>query len=180
MYSTSGFNSALLTPNNLTVLPNVTVSAKYTVDAVSNVLKTTLGAEAAGGMVSRYGLYSLAEEGTPEMVIPLGSHRRDRGVDLWERAGHMLGVPGFFNGGIAGDEDKAVGASRYALTEMDATGDVDNSLTMTFGDIVLQINGANGDIIEELRARAAEAADVIAGEFVKVARARAQNSPRRA
>ena len=180
MYSTSGFNSALLTPNNLTVSPNVTVSAKYTVDAVSNVLKTTLGAEAAGGMVSRYGLYSLAEEGTPEMVIPLGSHRRDRGVDLWERAGHMLGIPGFFNGGIAGDEDKAVGASRYALPEMDAAGDVDNSVTMTFGDIVLQINGANGDIIEELRARAAEAADVIAGEFVKVARARAQNSPRRA
>ncbi len=183
MYSTSGFNSALLTPNNLTVSPNVTVSAKYTVDAVSNVLKTTLGAdgaEAAGGMVSRYGLYSLAEEGTPEMVIPLGSHRRDRGIDLWERAGHMLGIPGFFNGGIAGDEDKAVGASRYALPEMDAAGDVDNSVTMTFGDIVLQINGANGDIIEELRARAAEAADVIAGEFVKVARARAQNSPRRA
>lgn len=180
MYSTSGFNSALLTPNNLTVSPNVTVSAKYTVDAVSNVLKTTLGAEAAGGMVSRYGLYSLAEEGTPEMVIPLGSHRRDRGIDLWERAGHMLGIPGFFNGGIAGDEDKAVGASRYALPEMDATGDVDNSVTMTFGDIVLQINGANGDIIEELRARAAEAADVIAGEFVKVARARVQNSPRRA
>ena len=180
MYSTSGFNSALLTPNNLTVSPNVTVSAKYTVDAVSNVLKTTLGAEAAGGMVSRYGLYSLAEEGTPEMVIPLGSHRRDRGVDLWERAGHMLGIPGFFNGGIAGDEDKAVGASRYVLPEMDAAGDVDNSVTMTFGDIVLQINGANGDIIEELRARAAEAADVIAGEFVKVARARAQNSPRRA
>lgn len=180
MYSTSGFNSALLTPNNLTVSPNVTVSAKYTVDAVSNVFKTTLGAEAAGGMVSRYGLYSLAEEGTPEMVIPLGSHRRDRGVDLWERAGHMLGIPGFFNGGIAGDEDKAVGASRYTLSEMDATGDVDNSVTMTFRDIVLQINGANGDIIEELRARAAEAADVIAGEFVKVARARAQNSPRRA
>lgn len=76
--------------------------------------------------------------------------------------------------------DKAVGASRYALPEMDAAGDVDNSVTITFGDIVLQINGANGDIIEELRARAAEAADVIAGEFVKVARARAQNSPRRA
>ena len=50
MYSTCGFNSALLTPNNLTVSPNVTVSAKYTVDTVSNVLKTTLGAEAAGGI----------------------------------------------------------------------------------------------------------------------------------
>lgn len=180
MYSTSGFNSALLTPNNLTVSPNVTVSAKYTVDAVSNVFKTTLGAEAAGGMVSRYGLYSLAEEGTPEMVIPLGSHRRDRGVDLWERAGHMLGIPGFFNGGIAGDEDKAVGASRYALTEMDATGDVYNSVTVSLGGVSIQVTGASGDVIEEIRARAAEAADIVAGEFVKVARARAQNSPRRA
>lgn len=180
MYSTSGFNSALLTPNNLTVSPNVTVSAKYTVDAVSNVFKTTLGAEAAGGMVSRYGLYSLAEEGTPEMVIPLGSHRRDRGVDLWERAGHMLGVPGFFNGGIAGDEDKAVGASRYALPEMDATGDVYNSVTVSLGGVSIQVTGASGDVIEEIRARAAEAADIVAGEFVKVARARAQNSPRRA
>lgn len=181
MYSTSGFNSALLTPNNLTVSPNVTVSAKYTVDAVSNVFKTTLGAEAAGGMVSRYGLYSLAEEGTPEMVIPLGSHRRDRSVDLWERAGHMLGIPGFFNGGIAGDEDKAVGASRYALSEMDAaTGDVYNSVTVSLGGVSIQVTGASGDVIEEIRARAAEAADIVAGEFVKVARARAQNSPMRA
>ena len=131
-------------------------------------------------MVSRYGLYSLAEEGTPEMVIPLGSHRRDRGVDLWERAGHMLGIPGFFNGGIAGDEDKAVGVSRYALPEMDATGDVYNSVTVSLGGVSIQVIGASGDVIEEIRARAAEAADIVAGEFVKVARARAQNSPRRA
>lgn len=177
-YLTGNFNKSALTPSGFSVDVPVSLRPQYNFKNANEVIFG--GAEAAGGMVSRYGLYSLAEEGTPEMVIPLGSHRRDRGVDLWERAGHMLGIPGFFNGGIAGDEDKAVGASRYALTEMDATGDVDNSVTMTFGDIVLQINGANGDIIEELRARAAEAADVIAGEFVKVARARAQNSPRRA
>lgn len=178
-YLTGNFNKSALTPSGFSVDVPVSLRPQYNFKNANEVIFG--GAEAAGGMVSRYGLYSLAEEGTPEMVIPLGSHRRDRGVDLWERAGHMLGIPGFFNGGIAGDEDKAVGASRYALSEMDAaTGDVDNSVTMTFGDIVLQINGANGDIIEELRARAAEAADVIAGEFVKVARARAQNSPRRA
>lgn len=177
-YLTGNFNKSALTPSGFSVDVPVSLRPQYNFKNANEVIFG--GAEAAGGMVSRYGLYSLAEEGTPEMVIPLGSHRRDRGVDLWERAGHMLGVPGFFNGGIAGDEDKAVGASRYALPEMDAAGDVDNSVTMTFGDIVLQINGANGDIIEELRARAAEAADVIAGEFVKVARARAQNSPRRA
>lgn len=177
-YLTGNFNKSALTPSGFSVDVPVSLRPQYNFKNANEVIFG--GAEAAGGMVSRYGLYSLAEEGTPEMVIPLGSHRRDRGVDLWERAGHMLGIPGFFNGGIAGDEDKAVGASRYALPEMDAAGDVDNSVTMTFGDIVLQINGANGDIIEELRARAAEAADVIAGEFVKVARARAQNSPRRA
>ena len=178
-YLTGNFNKSALTPSGFSVDVPVSLRPQYNFKNANEVIFG--GAEAAGGMVSRYGLYSLAEEGTPEMVIPLGSHRRDRGVDLWERAGHMLGIPGFFNGGIAGDEDKAVGVSRYALSEMDAaTGDVDNSVTMTFGDIVLQINGANGDIIEELRARAAEAADVIAGEFVKVARARAQNSPRRA
>lgn len=177
-YLTGNFSKSALTPSGFSVDVPVSLRPQYNFKNANEVIFG--GAEAAGGMVSRYGLYSLAEEGTPEMVIPLGSHRRDRGVDLWERAGHMLGVPGFFNGGIAGDEDKAVGASRYALPEMDAAGDVDNSVTMTFGDIVLQINGANGDIIEELRARAAEAADVIAGEFVKVARARAQNSPRRA
>lgn len=177
-YLTGNFNKSALTPSGFSVDVPVSLRPQYNFKNANEVIFG--GAEAAGGMVSRYGLYSLAEEGTPEMVIPLGSHRRDRGVDLWERAGHMLGIPGFFNGGIAGDEDKAVGASRYALSEMDAaTGDVDNSVTMTFGDIVLQISGANGDIIEELRARAAEAADVIAGEFVKVARARAQNSPRR-
>lgn len=177
-YLTGNFNKSALTPTGFSVDVPVSLRPQYNFKNANEVIFG--GAEAAGGMVSRYGLYSLAEEGTPEMVIPLGSHRRDRGVDLWERAGHMLGIPGFFNGGIAGDEDKAVGASRYALPEMDATGDVDNSVTMTFGDIVLQINGSNGDIIEELRARAAEAADVIAGEFVKVARAKAQNSPRRA
>lgn len=177
-YMTGNFNKSALTPTGFSVDVPVSLRPQYNFKNANEVIFG--GAEAAGGMVSRYGLYSLAEEGTPEMVIPLGSHRRDRGVDLWERTGHMLGIPGFFNGGIAGDEDKAVGASRYALSEMDAAGDVDNSVAMTFGDIVLQINGANGDIIEELRARAAEAADVIAGEFVKVARARAQNSPRRA
>lgn len=177
-YLTGNFNKSALTPSGFSVDVPVSLRPQYNFKNANEVIFG--GAEAAGGMVSRYGLYSLAEEGTPEMVIPLGSHRRDRGVDLWERAGHMLGITGFFNGGIAGDEDKAVGASRYALPEMDAAGDVDNSVTMTFGDIVLQINGSNGDIIEELRARAAEAADVIAGEFVKVARAKAQNSPRRA
>ena len=30
---------------------------------------------------------TVAEEGTPEMIIPLGAQRRERGLYLWEKAG---------------------------------------------------------------------------------------------
>ena len=111
--------------------------------------------------------------------IPLGAHRRDRGIELWKRAGNALGIPGFFNGGIAGDEDKAVGASQYVTPEVGG-GDTDNSISISLGGVNIQVTGATGDVIEEIRARAAEAADIVAGEFIKVARVMAQNAPRRA
>ena len=44
----------------------------------------------------------LAEEGTPEAVIPLGAHRRQRGRELWAKAGEYLGVKNFGSGGIVG------------------------------------------------------------------------------
>lgn len=192
-YNTGGFSAAALTPAAITVSPTVTVSPNYQYSGgfsgggnssggFSGGSRSTggfSGGRAAGGIVSKYGIYTLAEEGTPEAVIPLGAHRRDRGVQLWQHAGHLLGIPGFFNGGIAGDENKAAGASRYVAPEMSG-GDADTSISISLGGINIQVTGATGDVIEELRARSAEMADIVAGEFVKVARTMAQNSPRRA
>lgn len=174
-YSTGNFNSSALAPSSITKTIGVNLMPKY------NMLTGdgTDGHQAAGGIVSKYGVYTLAEEGTPEAVIPLGAHRRDRGIELWKRAGNALGIPGFFNGGIAGDEDKAVGASQYVTPEVGG-GDTDNSISISLGGVNIQVTGATGDVIEEIRARAAEAADIVAGEFIKVARVMAQNSPRRA
>ena len=90
-----------------------------------------------------------------------------------------MGIPGFFNGGIVGDEDKAAGASQYVASEIGGD-DVDNSISISLGGVNIQVTGATGDVIEEIRARAAEAADIVAGEFIKYARVMAQNSPRRA
>jgi hypothetical protein len=46
-----------------------------------------------GGLVAGGSqLINVAEEGTPEMIIPLGIQRRDRGIELWERAGRMMNV----------------------------------------------------------------------------------------
>ena len=192
-YNTGGFSAAALTPAAITVSPTVTVSPNYQYSGgfsgggnssggFSGGSRSTggfSGGRAAGGIVSKYGIYTLAEEGTPEAVIPLGAHRRDRGVQLWQHAGHLLGIPGFFNGGIAGDENKAAGASRYVAPEMSG-GDADTSISISLGGVNIQVTGATGDVIEEIRARAAEAADIVAGEFIKVARVMAQNSPRRA
>ena len=139
----------------------------------------TDGGRGAGGIGSKYGVYTLAEEGTPEAVIPLGAHRRDRGIELWKRAGNALGIPGFFNGGIVGDEDKAAGASQYVASEISG-GNVDNSISISLGGVNIQVTGATGDVIEEICARAAEAADIVAGELLKVARDLAPNSPRMA
>lgn len=41
------------------------------------------------------------------MIIPLGAHRRQRGMELWERAGRMMGVQsGNIKGGLAVKQGK--------------------------------------------------------------------------
>ena len=58
---------------------------------------------AEGGLVRGGAQLSLlAEEGTPEVVIPLGKHRRRRGLELWRKAGDYLGVNKYAVGGFAG------------------------------------------------------------------------------
>ncbi|MEY8364542.1 hypothetical protein AALA22_02690 [Anaerovoracaceae bacterium 41-7] len=52
-------------------------------------------------------LITVAEEGTPEAIIPLGKHRRKRALELFSQVGNYLDVPGFSPkafaaGGIAG------------------------------------------------------------------------------
>lgn len=43
----------------------------------------------------------VAEDGA-EAIIPLSGKRRRRGIDLWEKAGKMLGVKPYAEGGIVG------------------------------------------------------------------------------
>lgn len=47
---------------------------------------------ANGGFVNGITLSYVGEDG-PEAIIPLGNKRRQRGMDLWNQAGAMLGVP---------------------------------------------------------------------------------------
>ena len=56
---------------------------------------------AEGGIMTRPHLGLVAEDGA-EAIIPLSGNRRERGIDLWERTGQMLGVKAYAEGGVAG------------------------------------------------------------------------------
>ncbi|MGN9169503.1 tail tape measure protein [Paenibacillus polymyxa] len=56
---------------------------------------------AQGGYITRPHVGLVGEAG-PEMIIPLSASRRDRGRELWERAGIIMGVRPYANGGQVG------------------------------------------------------------------------------
>ena len=124
-------------------------------------------------------LITVAEEGSPEMVIPLSSQRRERGLKLWEKAGHMLGVPGFATGGIVGNADEGIRNMQYDSGDGGAGG---QTVQVEVGGITIeiQVNGnESGNISEAIRAQANDIADTVAGVLVEAFRAQFANTPTR-
>jgi len=59
-------------------------------------------AKKADGDIITGPLLSWVGEDGPEAIIPLGGKRRSRGLSLWEKAGELLGVKRYANGGVIG------------------------------------------------------------------------------
>lgn len=68
----------------------------------------SISSHANGGFAYGPELTWWGEDG-PEVIIPLGSKRRQRGLELWAQAGEMLGVGKHADGGIIGS---GVGTSK--------------------------------------------------------------------
>lgn len=89
----------------------VNVNATYTLTnptftpQINTTYKKSNGASislyANGGILDNPHVGMVAEDG-PEAIIPLSGKRRSRGLDLWKRAGELLGVKPYANGGIVG------------------------------------------------------------------------------
>lgn len=73
-----------------------------------NVGQTGFSGHAYGGLVTKQQLSWLAEGNKPEIVIPLSSGMRSRGLQLWEQAGKILGI------NLAGMDTKAFVATAKA------------------------------------------------------------------
>jgi len=56
-----------------------------------------------GGIITKPHMGIVAEDGA-EGIIPLSPSKRQRGLDLWQRTGELLGVRVYEDGGIVGEE----------------------------------------------------------------------------
>lgn len=130
-----------------------------------------------GGMV-RGGaqLIKVAEEGSPEMVIPLSSQRRQRGLDLWEKAGQMLRVPGFFRGGRTDGGDEGIRFMGYGSGE--ATGGQTIQVDVGGVKIELHVNAdGSANIVEAVKAQLGEITDAVVGAIADELGAMFENTP---
>ena len=121
-------------------------------------------------------LIKVAEEGDPEMIIPLGSQRRKRGLDLWAKAGQMMGVPGFANGGIVGNADEGI---RHHDTGGGASSG-SGSVQVNVGGVTVEVNvqgGADADVAQAIAEQSGEIAEQVAGILADAFSSQFQNTP---
>ena len=122
-------------------------------------------------------LVTVAEEGTPEVIIPLGSQRRQRGLDLWMKAGEMLGVNGFDGGRLAtGGRDEGIRHKVYG----GGSGNVSNDVHIDMGGVHVSISvDAKGgeNVVEAIKAQGNEIAEVVAGILADELGGQFENTP---
>lgn len=96
-----GFNTTTpvtITANYQLANPSATISFSGGGSGTATV-NASIASNANGDIVTGPLLSWVGEDG-PEAIIPLGSKRRSRGLSLWERAGEMLGVKKYADGGV--------------------------------------------------------------------------------
>lgn len=134
---------------------------------------------AAGGFIRSKTLSWLGEEGTPEVVIPLGSHRRNRARDLWERTGELLGIKPEYNarGGIVGaDISETPEGGNAPLASFRHSG---GNIEIHIGNITFEINaGSNpSDILAAIKAQKDAIVNLISEALYEALVAQFTNTP---
>ena len=176
--------------NSYTFSPTINVNPKRG-NVTSSVAMSLLGGFRGGifgsangiqgysdGGIVRGGskLIKVAEEGSPEMVIPLSSQRRERGLKLWEKAGEMMNVPGFARGGRTdGGQDEGIRNRRYG-TDGATGGTVQIDVGGVNVEIKVDANGAT-NVAEAIKAQAAEIAETVAGALADALSGQFENTP---
>lgn len=128
----------------------------------SSVTATTAG-NAEGSIVTGPLLSWVGEDG-PEAIIPLGSKRRDRGMDLWLQAGRALGVKEYAEGGMVGDVPLSGDSSDSPSGNSGSNGDKGQIVVNM--NPVFNINGEGGnDTVNSIKEKLKELINEMSGEL---------------
>lgn len=138
-------------------------SAGITTSGSGSSVTASIAGNAEGSIVTRPLLSWVGEDG-PEAIIPLGSKRRDRGMDLWLQAGRALGVKEYADGGMIGDVPLSGGSSDS--TSGDSSGSGDKGQVVINMNPVFNINGNSGnDTVNTIKEKLKELINEMSGEL---------------
>jgi len=132
---------------------------------------TAVSPYANGGFVNKTTLSYVGEDG-PEAIIPLGAKRRQRGLDLWNQAGAMLGVPGYANGAIVGanpgdtvKKPKKNAVNKAGGKGKTSSGNKKSGVKVSVGNISINVKGSgdgagkNVNLLQLLRTQKGQVSD---------------------
>lgn len=138
-------------------------SAGITTSGSGSSVTASIAGNAEGSIVTGPLLSWVGEDG-PEAIIPLGSKRRDRGMDLWLQAGRALGVKEYADGGMIGDVPLSGGSSDS--TSGDSSGSGDKGQVVINMNPVFNINGNSGnDTVNTIKEKLKELINEMSGEL---------------
>lgn len=130
-----------------------------------------------GGMV-RGGaqIIRVAEEGSPEMIIPLSNQRRDRALQLWRKAGEMMNVPGFARGGRTDGGDEGI---RFLGSDSgEASGGQPVHVEVGGVKVELHVNAdGSTNVVDAIKAQLGEITDAVVGAIADELGALFENTP---
>lgn len=138
-------------------------SAGITTSGSGSSVTASITSNAEGSIITGPLLSWVGEDG-PEAIIPLGSKRRDRGMDLWLQAGRALGVKEYADGGMIGDVPLSGGSSDS--TSGDSSGSGDKGQVVINMNPVFNINGNSGnDTVNTIKEKLKELINEMSGEL---------------
>lgn len=138
-------------------------SAGITTSGSGSSVKASITGNAEGSIVTEPLLSWVGEDG-PEAIIPLGSKRRDRGMDLWLQAGRALGVKEYADGGMIGDVPLSGGSSDSSSGSSGNNGDKGQIVVNM--NPVFNINGEGGnDTVNSIKEKLKELINEMSGEL---------------
>lgn len=127
----------------------------------------------------------VAEEGDPEVVIPLSPRRRNRARKLWEQTGEIInsgfGKKGYSTGGFVGGNESFGGYSvdRNAVVTQ-SSGNNDQKITVNLGGIEIVVNTeGEQDVVSAVQEHQEEISEIIAKAIRQGISSQFQNMPAR-